>query len=240
MNKKLKFKRVLLKLSGEYLSGSSDFGICPKILSSICSEVKYISSLGVELAIVVGGGNIFRGKELLDVGISRVSGDHMGMLATAINSIAISDYLKKIKVKSKVMSSIPLNGVCDTYVWSEAINSLESGSVLIFAAGTGNPFFSTDSAACLRAVEINADVVLKATKVDGVYSEDPCLNKNAKRFERLSYDFVLKNELKVMDLSAFTLARDHGMPIFVFNINSRDSLRDLFFNLEKGTLIEEQ
>lgn len=239
MSKKLKFKRVLLKLSGEYLSGNNSFGICSKVLSEIASQIKDISLLGVEIAIVVGGGNIFRGSSLTKLGINRVTGDHMGMLATAINSLALSDYLKKINIKSKVMSSIPLNGVCETYVWSNAVAELESGSILICAAGTGNPFFSTDSAACLRAVEINADVVLKATKVDGVYSEDPSLNSEAKRFELLSYDYVLKNELKVMDLSAFTLARDHGMPIFVFNVSSTGSLKDLFFSLEKGTLIKE-
>ena len=239
MSNKKKFKRVLLKLSGESLRGDKDFGICPDVLQKISLGIKDIHELGVQLSIVVGGGNIFRGQDLSSLGVNRVIGDHMGMLSTVINSLSIYDSLKKINLKSNIMSSIPLNGVCDTYSWSNAINLLETGSIVIFAAGTGNPFFSTDSAACLRAIEINADVVFKATKVNGVYSEDPELNSKARRFSRLNYDFVLKNELKVMDLSAFTLARDHGMPIFVFNVNSFNSLKDVFFDLDKGTLIED-
>ena len=239
MSNKKKFKRVLLKLSGESLKGDRDFGICPDVLQKISLGIKDIHELGVQLSIVVGGGNIFRGQDLSSLGVNRVIGDHMGMLSTVINSLSIYDSLKKINLKSNIMSSIPLNGVCDTYSWSNAIHLLETGSIVIFAAGTGNPFFSTDSAACLRAIEINADVVFKATKVNGVYSEDPELNSKARRFSRLNYDFVLKNELKVMDLSAFTLARDHGMPIFVFNVNSFNSLKDVFFDLDKGTLIED-
>ncbi|MGL5365716.1 MAG: UMP kinase, partial [Plesiomonas shigelloides] len=214
-NAKPAYQRILLKLSGEALQGAEGFGIDPSILDRMAQEIKELVELGVQVGVVIGGGNLFRGAGLAKAGMNRVVGDHMGMLATVMNGLAMRDALHRAYVNTRLMSAIPLNGVCDNYSWAEAISLLRNGRVVIFAAGTGNPFFTTDSAACLRGIEIEADVVLKATKVDGVFTDDPAKNPDAVLYETLSYQEVLEKELKVMDLAAFTLARDHGMPIRV-------------------------
>ncbi len=231
------FRRVLLKLSGEALMGEEGFGIDPKVLDRMAYEIKELVELGIQVGLVIGGGNLFRGQKLSQAGMNRVVGDHMGMLATVMNGLAMRDALHRAFVNARLMSAIPLNGVCDDYNWAEAISLLESGRVVIFSAGTGNPFFTTDSAACLRGIEIEADVVLKATKVDGVYSADPVKDPNATLYSQLSYDEVLEQELKVMDLAAFTLARDHNLPIRVFNMNKPGALRRVIVGENEGTLI---
>ncbi|GAA4878234.1 UMP kinase [Ferrimonas pelagia] len=238
-NPKPAFRRILLKLSGEALMGEEGFGIDPKVLDRMAQEVKELVELGVQVGLVLGGGNLFRGAGLAQAGMNRVVGDHMGMLATVMNGLAMRDALHRAYVNARLMSAIPLNGVCDNYQWAEAISLLKSGRVVIFSAGTGNPFFTTDSAACLRGVEIEADVVIKATKVDGVYTDDPVKNPDAEKYDTLSYQEVLEKELKVMDLSAFTLARDHKMPIMVFNMNEPGALRRVVMGEKLGTLISE-
>lgn len=212
------YKRILLKLSGEALQGSEGFGIDPSILDRMALEIKELLVEGVEVGVVLGGGNLFRGAKLAKAGMNRVVGDHMGMLATVMNGLAMRDALHRAEVNAKLMSAFQLNGICDTYNWSEAIKMLREKRVVIFSAGTGSPFFTTDSAACLRGIEIEADVVLKATKVDGVYDKDPAKYADAKLYNKLTYAQVIEQELQVMDLAAFTLARDHGMPIRVFNM----------------------
>ncbi|KQA24026.1 uridylate kinase [Vibrio metoecus] len=205
----------------------------------MAQEVKELVELGVQVGVVIGGGNLFRGAGLAKAGMNRVVGDHMGMLATVMNGLAMRDALHRAYVNARLMSAIPLNGVCDDYSWSDAIRELRQGRVVIFAAGTGNPFFTTDSAACLRGIEIEADVVLKATKVDGVYSADPVANPDAQLYDKLTYNDVLDKELKVMDLAAFTLARDHKMPIRVFNMNKPGALRRVVMGETEGTLISD-
>ncbi|MDN4500932.1 UMP kinase [Alteromonadaceae bacterium BrNp21-10] len=232
------YRRILLKLSGEALMGEEGFGIDPKVLDRMAQEIKELIELGIEVGLVIGGGNIFRGEGLAKAGMNRVVGDHMGMLATVMNGLAMRDALHRSFVHARLMSAIPLNGVCDSYNWAEAISSLKSGRVVIFSAGTGNPFFTTDSAACLRGIEIEADAVLKGTKVDGVYDDDPAKNPEAKLYDRLSYQQVLEQELKVMDLAAFTLARDHSVPIRVFNMNKVGALRRVVMGEDEGTLID--
>ncbi|MGL5336343.1 MAG: UMP kinase [Enterovibrio sp.] len=231
------YQRILLKLSGEALQGNEGFGIDASVLDRMAQEIKELIEIGVQVGLVIGGGNLFRGAGLAKAGMNRVVGDHMGMLATVMNGLAMRDALHRAYVNARLMSAIPLNGVCDSYSWSDAISQLRSGRVVIFAAGTGNPFFTTDSAACLRGIEIEANVVLKATKVDGVYSEDPTKNPSAKLYSQISYQDVLEQELKVMDLAAFTLARDHKMPIRVFNMNKPGALRRVIFGEQEGTLI---
>ena len=233
-NPKPAYQRILLKLSGEALQGSEGFGIDPTVLDRMAQEVKELVELGVQVGVVIGGGNLFRGA-----GLAKVVGDHMGMLATVMNGLAMRDALHRAYVNARLMSAIPLNGVCDDYSWSDAIRELRQGRVVIFAAGTGNPFFTTDSAACLRGIEIEADVVLKATKVDGVYSADPVANPDAQLYDKLAYNDVLEKELKVMDLAAFTLARDHKMPIRVFNMNKPGALRRVVMGEAEGTLISD-
>ena len=236
-NAKPAYQRILLKLSGEALQGAEGFGIDPSILDRMAQEIKELVELGVQVGVVIGGGNLFRGAGLAKAGMNRVVGDHMGMLATVMNGLAMRDALHRAYVNTRLMSAIPLNGVCDNYSWAEAISLLRNGRVVIFAAGTGNPFFTTDSAACLRGIEIAADVVLKATKVDGVFTDDPAKNPDAVLYETLSYQEVLEKELKVMDLAAFTLARDHGMPIRVFNMNKPGALRRVVMGEREGTVI---
>ncbi|MFI3246078.1 MAG: UMP kinase [Ferrimonas sp.] len=236
-NPKPAYRRILLKLSGEALMGEEGFGIDPKVLDRMALEIKELVELGVQVGLVIGGGNLFRGEGLAKAGMNRVVGDHMGMLATVMNGLAMRDALHRAYVNARLMSAIPLNGVCDNYQWAEAISLLKSGRVVIFSAGTGNPFFTTDSAACLRGIEIEADVVLKATKVDGVYTDDPVKNPDAVKYDKLSYNEVLDKELKVMDLSAFTLARDHNLPIQVFNMNEAGALRRVVMGEAIGTLI---
>ena len=236
-NAKPVYKRILLKLSGEALQGTEGFGIDASILDRMAQEIKELVELGIQVGVVIGGGNLFRGAGLAKAGMNRVVGDHMGMLATVMNGLAMRDALHRAYVNARVMSAIPLNGVCDDYNWADAISQLRGGRVVIFSAGTGNPFFTTDSAACLRGIEIEADIVLKATKVDGVFSADPVANPDAQLYDKLSYNDVLEKELKVMDLAAFTLARDHGMPIRVFNMNKPGSLRRVVMGEAEGTLI---
>ncbi|MCI7352892.1 MAG: UMP kinase [[Actinobacillus] rossii] len=231
------YKRILLKLSGEALQGAEGFGIDPSILDRMALEIKELLSMGVEVGVVLGGGNLFRGAKLAKAGMNRVVGDHMGMLATVMNGLAMRDALHRADVNAKLMSAFQLNGICDTYNWSEAIKMLREKRVVIFSGGTGSPFFTTDSAACLRGIEIEADVVLKATKVDGVYDCDPAKNPEAKLFNTLSYADVIEQELQVMDLAAFTLARDHGMPIRVFNMGKPGALREVVTGLSEGTII---
>ncbi|STY64213.1 Uridylate kinase [Mannheimia haemolytica] len=227
------YKRILLKLSGEALQGSEGFGIDPSILDRMALEIKELLAEGVEVGVVLGGGNLFRGAKLAKAGMNRVVGDHMGMLATVMNGLAMRDALHRAEVNAKLMSAFQLNGICDTYNWSEAIKMLREKRVVIFSAGTGSPFFTTDSAACLRGIEIEADVVLKATKVDGVYDKDPAKYADAKLYNKLTYAQVIEQELQVMDLAAFTLARDHGMPIRVFNMGKPGALRNVVFVLKK-------
>ncbi|AHG77797.1 UMP kinase [Mannheimia varigena] len=233
------YKRILLKLSGEALQGNEGFGIDPSILDRMALEIKELLEEGVEVGVVLGGGNLFRGAKLAKAGMNRVVGDHMGMLATVMNGLAMRDALHRAEVNAKLMSAFQLNGICDTYNWSEAIKMLREKRVVIFSAGTGSPFFTTDSAACLRGIEIEADVVLKATKVDGVYDKDPAKFEDAKLFNQLTYAEVIEQELQVMDLAAFTLARDHGMPIRVFNMGKPGALRKVVFGTEEGTTISE-
>ena len=237
---KAAYRRILLKLSGEALMGDEPFGIDPKVLDRMAQEIKELVELGVQVGLVIGGGNLFRGEGLAKAGMNRVVGDHMGMLATVMNGLAMRDALHRAFVNARLMSAIELNGVCDGYNWADAISLLKSGRVVIFSAGTGNPFITTDSAACLRGIEIEADLVLKGTKVDGVYSADPFTDPNAKLFRKISYNDVLKQQLKVMDLAAFTLARDHGLPIRVFNMNKPGALRAVILGEEEGTLIADE
>lgn len=231
------YKRILLKLSGEALQGDEGFGIDPSILDRMALEIKELLAMNVEVGVVLGGGNLFRGAKLAKAGMNRVVGDHMGMLATVMNGLALRDALHRADVNAKLMSAFQLNGICDTYNWSEAIKMLREKRVVIFSAGTGSPFFTTDSAACLRGIEIEADVVLKATKVDGVYDKDPAKNPDATLYKTLTYEEVIDRELQVMDLAAFTLARDHGMPIRVFNMGKAGALRDVVTGTEEGTSI---
>lgn len=233
-----KYKRILLKLSGEALMGDVDFGIDPKVLDRIAVEVGQLVGLGVEIGMVIGGGNLFRGAALHAAGMERVTGDHMGMLATVMNALAMRDALERASIPTRVMSAIPMSGVVEHYDRRTAIRHLKSGDVVIFAAGTGNPFFTTDSAACLRGIEIDAELVLKATKVDGVYSADPALVPDAVKYERLTFDEVLEKKLGVMDLTAICLVRDHGIPVRVFNMQKPGALLNNVMGISDGTLIE--
>lgn len=232
------YKRILLKLSGEALMGDEDFGIDPKVLNRIALEVGQLVGIGIQVGLVVGGGNLFRGAALSAAGMDRVTGDHMGMLATVMNSLALRDALERSNIATRVMSAIPMSGVVEHYDRRRAIRGLRDGDVVIFSAGTGNPFFTTDSAACLRGIEIEADVVLKATKVDGVYNADPMKDPTAVKYERLSYDEVLAKKLGVMDLTAICLCRDHNMPVRVFDMNKAGALKDIIVGEPEGTLIE--
>lgn len=231
------YKRILLKLSGEALQGDDGFGIDPSILDRMALEIKELIDMGVEVGVVLGGGNLFRGAKLAKAGMNRVVGDHMGMLATVMNGLAMRDSLFRADVNAKLMSAFQLNGICDTYNWSEAIKMLREKRVVIFSGGTGSPFFTTDSAACLRGIEIEADVVLKATKVDGVYDKDPAKFADAVLYNQLTYAEVIDKELQVMDLAAFTLARDHGMQIRVFNMGKAGALREVITGTTEGTTI---
>ncbi|TNF33490.1 MAG: UMP kinase [Gammaproteobacteria bacterium] len=232
------YKRILLKLSGEALAGQESFGIDPKVLDRMALEIGQLVGIGVQVGLVIGGGNLFRGAALSAAGLDRVTGDHMGMLATVMNALALRDALERANINSRVMSAIPMSGVVDHYDRRHAMRALEDGDVVVFAAGTGNPFFTTDSAACLRGIEIDADLVLKATKVDGVYNDDPVRNPKAQRFERLSYDQVLDMKLGVMDLTAICLCRDHGMPLRVFQMDKPGALLSIVMGENEGTLIE--
>lgn len=232
-----KYKRILLKLSGEALMGDESFGIDPKVLDRMALEVGQLVGIGVQVGLVIGGGNLFRGSALQAAGLDRVVGDHMGMLATVMNGLAMRDALIRSNISTRLMSAIPMSGIAEHYDRLKAMRYLDKGDVVIFSAGTGNPFFTTDSAACLRAIEINADLVLKATKVDGVYSEDPMKNPEAEKFDRLTYDDVLSKKLSVMDSTAICLCRDFNMPIRVFNMMQKRALLELMVGGESGTLV---
>lgn len=234
-----KYKRILLKLSGEQLMGDQGFGIDPKVLDKMALEIGQLVGIGVQVGLVIGGGNLFRGAALNAAGLDRVTGDHMGMLATVMNALAMRDALERSNISSNVMSAIPMSGVVEHYDRRKAIRLLENGEVVIFSAGTGNPFFTTDSAACLRAIEVEAELVLKATKVDGVYTADPMKDKSATRYSRLSYDKVLNDKLGVMDLTAICLCRDHAMPVRVFQMDKTGALLRIVVGEDEGTLIEE-
>lgn len=235
--KRKKYKRILLKLSGEALQGDGDFGIDPKVLDRVALEINDLIKLGIQIGLVIGGGNLFRGSELSLAGLDRVTGDHMGMLATTMNALAMRDALERASIPTTAMSAIPMSGVVDRYDRRSAIRCLENGDVLIFSSGTGNPFFTTDSAASLRAIEINAELMIKATKVDGVYDDDPMKNENALKYDTLSYDDVLQKKLKVMDSTAICLCRDQNMPICVFKMEKPGALINIIEGKDEGTLI---
>ncbi|AQA18298.1 UMP kinase [Halioglobus japonicus] len=234
-----KYKRILLKLSGEALTGSEAFGIDPKVLDQMALEIGQLVGIGVQVGLVVGGGNLFRGAALQTAGLDRVTGDHMGMLATVMNALALRDALERSNISTQVMSAIPMSGVVDHYDRRKAIRALNNGDVVIFSAGTGNPFFTTDSSACLRGIEVDAELVLKATKVDGVYSADPMKVADAVKYDRLTYDEVLDKKLEVMDLTAICLCRDHDMPVRVFEMEKQGALLNIVRGGDDGTLIEQ-
>jgi uridylate kinase len=230
-------KRILLKLSGEALLGNVDYGIDPAVINRIAGEIRDVVEEGVEVGIVIGGGNIFRGEGLARSGIDRVTGDHMGMLATVMNALALQDALERIDVYARVMSALRINEVCEDYIRRRAVRHLEKGRVAIFAAGTGSPFFTTDTAAALRAIEIGADVLLKATKVDGVYSADPMTDSSATRYPKLAFDKVLTDKLNVMDATAIVMCRDNNLPLRVFDLNNSGALMRIVRGEDVGTLV---
>lgn len=231
------YRRVLLKLSGEVLAGDAGYGIDGKMLEYLAAEVNTLTELGVEVAIVIGGGNIFRGVQGLGRGIPRTSGDRMGMLATVINSIALQEGLESLGISAMVQTAIDMGPIAEPFVLKHALAALQSGKVVIFGAGTGHPFFTTDTAASLRAIEIEADAILKATKVDGVYSADPMREPNALRFDRIAYLEVLQQQLKVMDLTAISLCMEHNMPIIVFKLATPGNVRRIVCGEPVGTLV---
>lgn len=237
MNPKSKYKRVILKLSGEALMGGKAYGIDPETVDYIASEIEETVEAGAEIAIVIGGGNIFRGIEASAFGMERVSADNMGMLATVINALALQNALEKKGLATRVQSAIEMRELAEPYIRRKAVRHLEKGRIVIFAAGTGNPYFTTDTAAALRAMEINADVILKATQVDGVYSDDPIKNPNAKKFDYISYIDILKKRLHVMDSTAISLCMDNSLPIVVFNLGSRGNIRKAVAGKKVGTFI---
>ena len=238
MVSKMGYKRILLKLSGEALLGNKLHGIDEKIVSFLADEIKKVYKKKIQISLVIGGGNIFRGTDAISVGIERTTADYMGMLGTVINALAIQNALEKISIPTRVLSSIPIPAVCESYIRRRAINHLEKNILTIFAAGTGNPYFTTDTAAALRASEISANVILKATNVDGVYSDDPKKNKRAKRYKTIKYSEILSKNLKIMDGSAIALARDNKIPIIVFPINKKNAFLDAIFNKGKYTIIK--
>jgi len=233
-----KYKRILLKLSGEALLGDADYGIDPKVLTRLAREIIDVQRGGTEVGVVIGGGNIFRGEGLAASGMDRVTGDHMGMLATVINALAMQDALEKLGGRVRVMSAIKINEVCEDFIRRRAIRHLEKGRIVVFAAGTGNPFFTTDSAAALRAIEVGAELLLKATKVDGVYSADPRKDSTAQRFERLTYDQVIERKLAVMDTAAIALCRDYKIPLRIYDISGEGVLMRLMQGEPLGTLVD--
>jgi uridylate kinase len=236
-DKSSQYKRILLKLSGEALMGEQNFGIDSTVLNRMALEIGQLVGIGVQVGLVIGGGNLFRGATLSEAGLDRVTGDHMGMLATVMNGLAMRDALERANIRTRVMSAIPMSGVVEHYDRRTAIRYLTSGDVVIFSAGTGNPFFTTDSAACLRGIEVDCDVVIKATKVDGVYDKDPVKYSDAVKYDQLSYDSALEQKLEVMDLTAICLVRDHDMPVRVFDMNKPGALLNLVVGGDEGTLI---
>ena len=235
----LKYKRILLKFSGEALMGSGDFGLDADTLKSVVSQVKALRNLGVEVAIVVGGGNIFRGAQIQGAGIQRTTGDHMGMMATVMNALALRDVIESMGMTSQILSAMPIDGISIGFDANSAQKQLVNGDVLVFAAGTGSPFFTTDTAAALRGIEVNAEIVLKATKVDGIYSADPMKDTSATRYQFLTYDDVIQKNLQVMDMAAFVLCREHKMPIRVFDMFKDDAVIRIVQGESEGTLVAE-
>jgi len=234
-----KYKRILVKLSGEALVGSQGYGISPEMITYLAGEVRSVYDLGVQIALVIGGGNIFRGVAASTYGMDRTSADHIGMLATVINSIALQDALEKRGVQTRVQTAIEMCAVAEPYILRRAVRHLEKGRAVVFAAGTGNPYFTTDTAAALRAQEIDAEVLLKATKVDGIYDADPVANANAKKMDKVTYLEVLKWQLKIMDLTAVSLAMDNKLPVIVFNLKTKGNLRRVVCGEDVGTIIRE-
>ncbi|RFC54661.1 UMP kinase [Brumimicrobium aurantiacum] len=233
----MKYKRVLLKLSGESLMGDKQFGIDNARLTKYAEQIKEITDLGVELGIVIGGGNIFRGVQAEEGGMDRTHGDYMGMLATMINAMALQSALESANIDSRLLSAIEMKEIAEPYVRRRAVRHLEKGRVVIFGAGTGNPYFTTDSAASLRAIEINADVIIKGTRVDGVYTKDPEKDPTAEKYDKISFDDVYSNGLNVMDMTAFTLCKENDLPIIVFNINEEGNLKKIIEGDSVGTVV---
>ena len=232
-----RYRRILVKLSGEALLGGEDYGIDAAMLKRIAGEIREVTELNVQVAVVIGGGNIFRGAGLARAGMDRVTADHMGMLATVMNALAMQDALESLGTYARVMSALRINEVCEDYIRRRAVRHLEKGRVVIFAAGTGNPFFTTDTAASLRAIEIDADVLLKATKVNGVYSADPVKDARATRYARLTFDQVLTDKLAVMDATAIVMCRDNNLPLQVFNLNNAGDLMRIVLGEDVGTVV---
>ncbi len=235
--KRIQYKRVLLKISGEVLTGEGDYGIDPEMILQVAQEVKELKNLGVEVAIVIGGGNIFRGMAASAKGMDRASADYMGMLATVMNGLALQDALEKIDVYTRVQTAIEMREIAEPYIRRRAIRHLEKGRVVIFAGGTGNPYFTTDTTASLRAMEIGAEVILKGTKVDGIYDADPLLNKRAQKYDELTYLEVLKKQLKVIDATAISLCMDYRIPIIVFNLKKRGNIKRVILGERVGTKV---
>ncbi len=235
----VKFKRILLKLSGESLMGDKGFGIAPDMLKHYAEQIKSVVQLGVEVAVVIGGGNIFRGLQAAHSGIERVQGDYMGMLATVINGMALQSALEQVGVYTRLISAIEMKQIAEPYIRRRAIRHLEKGRVVIFSAGTGSPYFTTDSAAALRASEINADVILKGTRVDGIYSADPEKDPDAKKFDHLSFGKVISLGLNVMDMTAFTLCKENNIPIIVFDVSDKSNLMKIVQGEQVGTLVRD-
>ncbi|MEI6816875.1 MAG: UMP kinase [Bacteroidota bacterium] len=233
----MKYNRILLKLSGESLMGDKQFGIDHNRLNQYANDIKQVAAMGVQVAVVIGGGNIFRGIQAEEGGVDRVQGDYMGMLATVINSMALQSALEAIDVTTRLQSAIKMEQICEPYIKRRAIRHLEKGRVVIFGAGTGNPYFTTDTAACLRAIEIEADVVLKGTRVDGIYSADPEKDANAVKYETIHFDEVYQKGLNIMDLTAFTLCNENKLPIIVFDMNNTGNLLKLMNGEKVGTLV---
>lgn len=233
----MSYKRVLLKLSGEALLGEKSYGVDPKRILAYSKEIKEIVDSGIELAIVIGGGNIFRGVSGASNGIDRVQADYMGMLATVINGLALQSSLEDLKIQTRLQTAFNIEAVAEPYIKRKAVRHLEKKRVVIFSAGTGNPFFTTDSAAVLRAIEINADIILKGTRVDGIYNNDPEKNKDAVKFKQISYDEAIAKKLKVMDSTAFTLSKENELPIIVFNMNKAGNLKKIIKGEKVGTIV---
>lgn len=238
MDSKLKYKRILLKLSGESLMGDKEAGIDPNMLDFFADEVKRIHDLGVEIGIVIGGGNIYRGLNAEEQGIDRVAGDQMGMLATIINAIALQNAFENAGIYTRLMSAISMQAIAEPYIRRKAIRHLEKGRVVIFGAGTGHPYFSTDTAAALRAIEIEADAIIKGTRVDGIFDSDPEKNSDARKYDEITYQNVMDQNLRIMDLTAITLCRENSLPLIVFNMNSKNNLLNLINGKNVGTVVD--
>ena len=235
-----KFRRILLKLSGEVLAGDKGFGIDPKKAAYLANEVKSVHELGVDIGLIIGAGNIFRGMQAAGKGMDRVTGDYLGMLATIMNAISVQDALEKVDCETRTLSAISISQIAEPYIRRRAIRHLEKKRIVIVSGGTGNPFFTTDSAAALRAKELSAEIVIKGTKVDGIYDKDPMDNLDAKRYDQISFSEVLRNNLRVMDLTAITICKENDLPILVFNINNSGDLKELVLGAKIGTLVTEE